>query len=323
MAERGAIVKRAGAARKRVRFRPSAAKCKEKGHCPQNRETERKMQVKCESCGAMFFVPNVKKGKEVACRKCGAKTVAEPSKEAGARLATTIRETSVNDMAAETYSKMAADSVRAEKSAPEPGDKIVAWGLRIFGPLFVLGVVFGIVAIDGHGMDDWQGPAAVSLLVGALAALIPICSFAALFNSQYRTKRLVHWLALSDKAPPTDLGNPAGSTDGWSAYYVLTGGLFVFVSLCGLLDVIGVAAEANDSFYRSKLAGELLGWHISLCAGGLLLGFKNFLLCALFQHQSRFADEVMKLVRKRTGEEETPDADAGDAEDPDPNADKE
>ena len=280
------------------------------------------MQVKCNACGAMFFLPNVKKGKEVSCRKCGAKTVAEPSKEAGARLAETIRETAVNDLAAETYSKMAADSTRAEKTAPEPGDKVVAWALRIYGILFFVGAVLGVVAMDGNGMDDWQGPAAVALIGAPLPALLPVCSFAAFFKSRNRTKRRVRWLARSEGTPPSDLGDPAGSTKGWGAFYVIMGVLFLVGSLHGLSGALALAAESEDSYYGSRLAKEVLGWQISLCSGVLLLGVKNLLLSALFQGQARFAGEVAELFRSRTdapgnaGPESLPAPSAAPSENP-------
>ena len=276
------------------------------------------MQVKCESCGAMFFVPNVKKGKEVACRKCGAKTVAEPSKEAGARLATTIRETSVNDMAAETYSKMAADSVRAKKSVPEPGDKVVSWALRIYGFLFVLGAVFGIVAMDGGGMDDWQGPAAVALIGLPIPALIPICSFAAYFNSRSKTRRLVHWLARAEGTPPPDIDNPAGSTEGWGGFYAVQGVLAIVGCLQGALS-IAAGKRASDEFgqvFGSRLTDELIGWQICVWGVVLLMGIMSFLLSALFQGQARFAGEVAELLRKKEEKEAGPAPDAVKAAEP-------
>ena len=276
------------------------------------------MQVKCESCGAMFFVPNVKKGKEVACRKCGAKTVAEPSKEAGARLATTIRETSVNDMAAETYSKMAADSVRAEKSVPEPGDKVVSWALRIYGFLFVLGAVFGVVAMDGGGMDDWQGPAAVALIGLPIPALIPICSFAAYFNSRSKTRRLVHWLARAEGTTPPDIDNPAGSTDGWGGFYAVQGVLAIVGCLLGALSIAAGkrASDEFDQFFGSRLADELIGWQIGVWGVVLLMGIMSFLLSALFQGQARFAGEVAELLRKKEEKEAGPAPDAVKAAEP-------
>ena len=317
MAKQVAIVKRDGATRKRVRFRPSAANYikRNRGFSPPEQRDITEMQVKCESCGAMFFVPNVKKGKEVACRKCGAKIVAEPSKEAGSRLATTIRETSVNDVAAETYAKMAADSGRA-KAVSEPGDKVVAWALRIYGALFCLGVVFGIVAMVGDGMDDWQGPAAVALIGLPIPALIPICSFAAFFNSRNRTRRLVRWLARSEGTPPSDIDNSSWSVEGWGAFYCVVGVLFLSAPLLGILGALSFAEESRNSYYGSALTRKMLVWQLSVCATVLFLGFKNLLLSALFRGQARFAREVAELLRKKEEKEAGPAPDAVKAAEP-------
>lgn len=246
------------------------------------------MQVKCNECGAMFFVPNVKKSKEVACRKCGTKTLAEPSEDAAKRLVTTIRGSNVNDVAAELYSQVSSNAVRATAAAPEPGDKVVSLALRIYGALFLLGIVFGIVAMVGNGMDDWQGPAAVALIVMPIPVLIPTCSFAAFFKSRSKTARLVRWLARSEGTPPPELGNQVGSVKGWGLFYCIVGVLYFFVALLGILTAILVANEARNSYYGSHMTEALLPWQISFCAIGMFLGFKNILLSVLFRGQARF-----------------------------------
>ena len=268
------------------------------------------MQVKCESCGAMFFIPSVKKGKAVPCRKCGAKIVAEPSKEAGARLATTIRKAPVNDMASETYLKMASDSATRKRTASEPGDKVVAWAIRIYGVLFSLGAVFGVVAMCGGGMDDWQGPAAVALIGLPIPALIPICSFAAFFSLRSKTKRLVHWLVRAEGTPPPDIDNPARAMDVWRVVYAVMGALCIVVFLLGGLSIAAEVERLRNSYFGASLRNELIGWQIGVLSGVLLIGIKNLLLSALFQGQARFAREVAELLREKGETEVGPPPDA-------------